>query len=217
VRSLFLAALLLLPALAWADVDPRFARLRDKAEPLGGLGTFLDSYIGECRGFFAGASCRTNAEAFRKKHEGKQLYMIIREEAATMLAPGPYQPGAGNYTIHVTPAFSGGAYLLTGGIPVQQDAEGRPVLPLIRIHGTTPSGWNAQEFLRLFSARQLRTQVIFTPQGIWSLPGREGRRQYGVDARLDAILVTDARNGKQLGLWLAEPEAAEGKQGKKKP
>jgi hypothetical protein len=217
VRSLLLVALLLLPALARADVDPRFARLRDTAEPLGGLGAFLDSYIGECRGFFAGASCRANAEAFRKKYEGKPLYMIIREEAATMLAPGPYQPGAGNYTIHVTPHFQGGGYVLTGGIPGQQDAEGNPVLPLIRISGTTPPGWNAQEFMKLFSNRQLRAQVVFTPQGIWSLPGKEGRRRYGVDARLDAILLTDARTGKQMGLWLAEPGRIEEKKGKPKP
>lgn len=214
MRRLFLVAVLLLPALALADVNPRFARLRDQAEPLGGLGAFLDSYIGECSGFFVSPSCRTEAEAFRKRYEGKKLYMIIREEAAAMLAPGPYQPGAGNYTIHVTPAFPGGAYSLTGGIPTQADAQGQPVLPLIRIEGTTPPGWNAQEFLRLFSERHLRAQVVFTPRGVWSLEGPDGRKRYGVDARLDAILLTDGRTGKVFGLWFAE--GAGGKKGRKR-
>lgn len=216
MRRLFLATVLLLPALALADVDPRFARLRDQAEPLGSLTSFLDKYIGECASLFSGSSCRASAEAFRGKYEGKRLYMIVGEEAATMVSPGPYQPGKGNYTIHVTPLFPGGDYALTQGAPTQTDAEGTPVLSLVRITGTTPEGWNATSFLRLFSSRQVRAQVVFTPQGVWSLPRKQGGgKQYGVSARLEALLLTHARTGESLGLWVAEEPGA-GKKGRKR-
>ncbi len=224
MRRLFLATLLLLPTLALADVDARFAQLRDQAEPLGSLSSFLDKYIGECAGLFAGPSCRSDAEAFRAKYGGRKLYMIVGEEAAAMLTPGPYQPGSGNYTIHVIPYFPGEGYALTQGTPTQTDSAGNPLLPLIRITGTTPEGWAATDFLRLFSARQIRAQIVFTPQGVWTLPRNQGGKAQGVAARIEAILLTHARTGNPLGLWFAEqptaaprePAAKGGKKGKKK-
>ncbi|WNG48153.1 hypothetical protein F0U60_31465 [Archangium minus] len=216
MRRLFLTALLLLPALALADVDPRFARLRDQAEPLGSLSTFLDKYIGECSGLFTRPSCRGDAEEFRKKYENKRLYMIVGEQAASMLSPGPYQPGSGNYVIQLTPYFSGDAYALTQGIPTQVDSAGNPLLPSMRITGTTREGWGATDFLRLFSAQRIRAQIIFTPQGVWSLPRKGGGMQYGVGARLEAILLTHARTGEQLGLWFAEEPAGGSKKERKK-
>lgn len=205
MRRLFLAALLLLPALALADVDPRFARLRDQAEPLGSLSTFLDKYIGDCAGVFISPTCRADAEAFRKKYEGKKLYMIVGEDAATMLNPGPYQPGSGNYVIEVTPYFPGGSYALTQGVPKQTDAAGNPLVPLLRVTGTTPEGWAAVDFLRLFSTHQIRAQIVFTPQEVWSFPRKRGTGKVsGVAARMEAILLTHARTGEPLGMWFAD-------------
>lgn len=217
MRRSILAALLLLPTLALADVDTRFAQLRDQAEALGSLSTFLDKYIGECAGLFVSPSCRGDAEAFRGKYGGRKLYMIVGEDAASMLSPGPYQPGSGNYTIQVIPYFPGGAHGLTQGTPTQTDAAGNPLLPLIRITGTTPEGWAATDFLRLFSTRQIRAQVVFTPQGVWTLPGKRGGKTQGVAARVEAILLTHARTGEPLGLWFAEePAARDGKKARKK-
>lgn len=218
MRRLFLAALLLLPTLALADVDARFAQLRDQAEALGSLSTFLDKYIGECAGVFINPSCRSDAEAFRGKYGGRKLYMIVGEDAATMISPGPYQPGSGNYTIQVIPYFPGDAYALTLGTPSQTDSAGNPLLPLIRITGTTPEGWAATDFLRLFSSRQIRAQIVFTPQGVWTLPRKQGGgKVQGVAARIEAILLTHSRTGDPLGLWFAEEAAGKGgKKGKKK-
>ncbi|PTL75720.1 hypothetical protein DAT35_53595 [Vitiosangium sp. GDMCC 1.1324] len=207
---------MLLPALALADVDPRFARLRDQAEPLGSLQTFLEKYIGECAGVFVSPSCRSDSEAFRAKYGGKKLYMIVGEEAATMLSPGPYQPGSGNYTIEVVPYFPGGSYALTQGTPTQTDSAGNPLLPLIHITGTTPEGWAATDFLRLFSTHQIRAQIVFTPQGMWSLPRKRGGKASGVAARVEAILLTHARTGEVLGLWFAEEPAGAASGGGKK-
>lgn len=202
MTRLLAAVFLLLPTLALADVDPRFAKLRDSAEPLGSLGAFLDKYIGECADLFAGASCKANAEAFRKAHQGKRLYMIVTEDVATMLAPGPYQPNTGDYVIHITPFFPAGKYALTHGAPKRTDAQGNPVLNLLSVSGTVPSGWNGLRFASLFRNRGARAQVIFTPKGVWSLPGKKGRKVFGVEAQVEAILVTEGRTGETLGLWL---------------
>jgi hypothetical protein len=213
MNRLLLALTCLLPALALADVDPRFARLRDGAEPLGSLGTFLDSFIGECSGFFTRSSCQRDAEAFRKRYADKPLYLILDEEkAAALLSAGPYQPGSGHYSIQVRPAFPGGGYTLTHGLPPQTDVAGHPVLPLIHVPGTTSEGGNAQSFLRLFSERSIRVQVIFTPLAPWSLPGRDGGKVYGVKARVEALLLTHGRTGDTLGLWFLEDGLGAGKQ-----
>ena len=33
--------------------------------------------------------------------------MIITEDVATMVSPGPYQPATGDYTINILPFFAG--------------------------------------------------------------------------------------------------------------
>lgn len=201
-RLLAALSLLLLPALAFADVDPRFAKLRDAAEPLGGLGAFLDKYIGECNDAFAGPTCKANSEAFRRHYTGKKMYMIVTEDVATMLAPGSYQPNTGNYTINITPFFAGSRYALTHGAPKKADAQGNPVLPLLRVSGTVPEGWNGQMFNRLFTTHGVRVQVVFTPKSVWSLPRRGGGSSYGLNAQVEAVLLTEGRTGEVLGLWI---------------
>nr|WP_075006265.1 DUF6066 family protein [Stigmatella aurantiaca] len=202
-----LCLVLLLPAFAHADVDPRFARLRDTAEPLGGLGAFLDRYIGECGSLFASSDCRTKADAFRKHYRGKRMYMIVTEEVATMVAPGAYQPNTGHFSVHITPVFPGGRYALTDGTPKKTDAEGTPVVPALTVTGTSPRGWNGGVFSRLFSSQGVRVQVIFTPMDIWTLTQPSGGKTFGVAARIEAILVTEGRTGQELGLWLEGKDA----------
>ncbi|MET0403662.1 MAG: DUF6066 family protein [Cystobacter sp.] len=211
MKHVILAALLL-PSLALADVDPRFGRLRDQAEPLGSLSAFLDKYVGECSGLFSGIGCRDAAEAFRKQYEGKRLYMIVGENVATMARPGPYEPGSGNYVVEITPSFPGGPYVLTQGAPAQLGADDRPLLPPLRVTGTTPEGWSATDFMRLFSSRQVRIQLVFAPQAIWGLERKQGSgKLYGVAIRVEAMLLTNARTGDTLGLWFADDPSSKGK------
>ncbi len=193
---------LLLPALALADVDPRFVKLRDAAQPMGGLSAFLDKYIGECDDFFAGATCKANAESFRKAYTGKRMYMIVTEDVATMLSPGPYAPTTGEYVIHLTPFFAAGKYALTHGAPKKTDPQGNPVMPLISVSGTIPLGWNAMRFTSLFRNQALRAQIIFSPRSVWTLPKKGGGRLHGVEAQIEAVLITEGRTGEQLGLWI---------------
>ncbi|HVG61008.1 MAG TPA: DUF6066 family protein [Hyalangium sp.] len=212
-RCLVIVALLL-PALAVADVDPRFARLRDAAEPLGGLSAFLNRYIGECGDMFASPDCRTKADEFRKNYRGKKMYMIVTEDVATMVSPGPYEPNTGNFTIHIVPLFAGGKYGLTHGTPKKTDAQGNPILPLLSVSGTTPQGWNGGMFSRLFSARGVRVQVVFTPLDIWSLNKPGGGKIFGVSSRIEGILLTEGRTGYELGLWIDGKDANKNKKAK---
>ena len=66
-------------------------------------------------------------------------------------------------------------------------------------------------FARMFSIRGVRAQVVFTPQGVWSLPKKGGGKNFGVTARIEAILVTEGRTGEQMGLWLNGKDANAGK------
>jgi hypothetical protein len=207
VNRCFAVVALLLPALALADVDQRFARLRDAAEPLGGLSAFLNRYIGECGDMFASPDCRTKADEFRKAYRGKKMYMIVTEDVATMVSPGPYQPTTGDFVINILPFFAGGKYALTHGTPKKTDAGGNPILPLLSVSGTTPEGWNGGMFARMFSSRGIRVQVVFTPLDIWSLSKPSGGKIFGVAARVEAILLTEGRTGEHLGLWLDGKDA----------
>jgi hypothetical protein len=200
-------AALLLPTLALADVDQRFARLRDAAEPLGGLSAFLNRFIGECGDMFASPDCRTKADEFRKNYKGKKMYMIVTEDVATMVSPGWYEPNTGDFVINIVPFFAGGKYALTHGTPKKTDANGNPIMPMLTVSGTTPEGYNGGMFSRLFSARGVRVQVVFTPLDIWSLNNPKGGKIFGVSSRIEAILLTEGRTGYELGLWLDGKDA----------
>lgn len=204
LRRLLVLAVLAFPALSFADVDPRFAKLRDQAKPLGALGAFLESYIGECSDAFAGAECKQNATEFRKDATGKKFYMIINEEQANMLSMGGYDPGEGEYTVNIAPLFAAGGYAVTHGAPKKTDANGNPVMNYVSSKGKVPPGWNAPSIQRLFSTRQLRVQVVFTPQGTWSLPRKGGGKIHGVKAKVDAVLITIGRTGEPVALWFGK-------------
>ena len=202
MRAAFFA-LALMPVVAFADADPRFTRLRDGAEPVGGLGSFLDNYVGDCAVQAAGVNgeCLQKAAAFRQKANGKKFYMIVSEESAGMISMGSYNP-RGDFTLNLTPFFAASGSALTQGAPSRTDANGNPVLPFITVKGETPTGGNAQSIERLVSMRALRLQVVFTPQGLWQLPKRGGGKTTGVKARIDAILVTVGRTGESVGLYV---------------
>lgn len=199
--------LLLLPPAARADVDPRFATLRDNAEPVAGLGMFLENFVGECEGAPSTADCRARAEAFRKKAMARAHYMILHESELSVLSPGRFVPGSGEYEIHLTPVFSGSGMALTEGTPLKLDKGGNPVVPLLTVKGTLPDNWTTPMFHNLFSRRGIRVQVVFTPTGTWRLAGPGGKAVHGVKARLDGVLFTEARTGQALGLWLEAANA----------
>ena len=121
-----------------------------------------------------------------------------------MLSPGPYNPGSGEYTVNIAPLFAASGYAVTHGAPKKTDSAGNPIVNVVHAKGKLSEGWRAQDFIRLFATRGLRAQVIFSPQGVWSLPKKGGGKQYGVKAKVEAVLVTIARTGEPVALWMAD-------------
>ncbi len=199
MNRLALTCALLAPLLAAADVNPKFAKLRDGAEALSGLSNFLEKYVGECDG--AGPECKANASQFRREANGKRFYMIVSEDAA-IIAPGAFDPGRDEMTLNITPFFPAGGYALTQGAPHRTDAQGNPVMPLLYVKAKLPDGMNASSMARLIGMRGLRLEIVFTPQEVWSLSkGKGAGKSYGVKARIDGMLVTVGRTGEELALW----------------
>ncbi len=193
--------LTLASTVAFADVDPRFAKLRDQAEALGGLSGFIEKYVGDCGSkLLGGAECEKNAKAYREGATGKKFYMIVTEETAQVLSMGEMRV-PGEFIMNVTPFFAGGSFGLTHGAPAKTDANGSPVMPYLRIDSVLPDGWNPAMMARQAAAQGLRMQIVFTPQGTWALPRKGGGQIKGVKARFDAILITVGRTGEQVGIW----------------
>jgi hypothetical protein len=192
---------LIVASAASADADPKFAKLRDQAEALQGLGAFLDKYVGDCG---TDADCKKNTETFRSAANGKKFYMIITEESVTNLSMGTYDPGSQSFTLNLTPIFTASNSALTQGAPAKTDANGNPVMPYMTIKGEVAEGGNAPGIQRAVNSKSLRLQVVFTPQGLWTLPKKGGGKIVGVRSRIDAVLVTVGRTGEQVGLYLAK-------------
>lgn len=203
MKSLMLAVAML-PALALADADPRFAKLRDQAEAMGAISAFVEKYVGDCASkMLGGGECEKNAEIFRQGSTGKKFYMIITEETSTVLSMGEIKM-QGQFVLNLTPFFAASGMALTHGAPSRTDADGNPVMPFIRIDSNLPDGWNPAMMARQVGAQALRLQIVFTPQGVWSLPKKGGGTMKGVKAKFEAVLVTVGRSGDQVGLWLAK-------------
>lgn len=207
-RRLAPLALLLIPLVAVAETEMRFAYYRDPAiaiEP-GGLGDFLNSYIGACRGFFDGQRCKDAAASFRAEHEGKPHWATIREGEADMLQMLAFDPKTGNYTLRITPAFFGGGYLLTQGKPERTDDEGNPLFRVIDLPMTLRRGQTPMQVSKALSDKIMRVQVIFTPRESWQL-GTEVVPKFGVAADLHAILITVGASGDKYASWYEEKAA----------
>lgn len=194
---------LLFPLIAAADVDPKFAALRDKAEALGSVSQFIEKYIGDCgKGLEANQECLKNAKAYRDGATGKKFYMIITEDAATMMSLGTYDPRGDEFVINLTPFFPASDSAITHGQPNGLDANGNPTMAYLPIRATIPEGHNIQRITRMIQSRVLRLQVVFTPLGLWTLNKKGGGKITGVKAKLDAVLVTIGRTGEPIALWM---------------
>jgi hypothetical protein len=199
MKAVFVAAVLA-SFTVWAQ-DARFSKLKDSAEPVGGLGAFLDKFVGECNAV-EGGGCMQTVKEFRQKMRGKHLYMMVSEENAGMVQAGASNFEAGEFTANVTPFFPANGYALTQGAPHKTDANGNPILPFIQVKGKIPSDWTESRFGRMFSSREVRVHVVFSPQDVWTLPKRGGGKMAGVKAKIEGILLTAGRTGEELAVWV---------------
>lgn len=194
----------LLPALALADADPKFVKLRDQAEPLGTVNAFVEKFVGDCASrMLGGGECEKNAEVFRQGATGKKYYMIVTEGTSSVLSMGEVKM-QGAFVLNLTPFFPAANMALTHGAPSKTDGDGNPVMPFIRIDSMLPEAWTVPMMARQVQAQGLRVQIVFTPQGVWTLPKKGGGSLKGVRAKFDAVLVTVGRTGETIGAWYAK-------------
>lgn len=188
---------------ALADVDQKFAKMRDAAEKLGSLSEFIDNYGGSC-GPLMTAQCEEKRKEFRRGADGRKHYMIVTEDSASVLSMGDANPISGEFVLNMTPFFAAGDSAITHGAPSKTDANGNAILPYLRINAKLPDGWTMQLMNRQVQARALRIQVVFTPDGVWSLPKKGGGTIKGIKTRFDGVIVQIGRTGETIGMWYAK-------------
>lgn len=196
-----ITALLLVPGLGVADVDQKFAKLRDAAEKIGSLSEFIESYAGSC-GPLMTSQCEEKRKEFRRNADGKKHYMIVTEDSTSVLAMGDANPISGEFVLNMTPFFAGSDSAITHGAPTKTDANGNAVLPYLRINSKLPDGWTMQLMNRQVQARALRIQLVFTPEGVWTLPKKGGSIR-GVRTKFEGVVVQIGRTGETIGTWYA--------------
>lgn len=185
--------LLILPALAAADAP--FDALRQRAEPVESLESFLARYVGHCTDVFERQACEQNVASARRAVAGKTF--VVRVSDATALARAELR-GDG-YLILVTPFVDGGGLALTNGTPARQDAAGHPLIGLIPIAGKLPPGVMDLEFQGPFRTGAVELEIVFRPERAWKLR-RKGEPGFyeGVAARFLALRLVDARTGNEI-------------------
>jgi hypothetical protein len=184
-----------------ADSEPRFEKLRAQAEALGSLSGFIQKYVGDCGAI--NPTCAKNAEAFRRTANNKKFHIVVNEETASLLQMADINIAEGTFLLNFTPFIVAGDSALTHGAPTKTDPNGNPVLPFIRVDSKFPDGWSPQLMTRQVQGRAMRLQLIFTPEGIWTIPKKGGGQIRGVRARFDAVFLQVGRTGDNVGIWFA--------------
>ena len=199
-----ISLLVLVPAVALAE--GRFDELKKEAQPFdGGLGEFLELYLGDCGTASSTANCRNRSREFQTQAKGKRFYALVREDEAGMVGMSESTRAGGDFTIEVTPFFPGAEHALTNAVPKKTDAKGNPILPVLMIPAKLPGIETVEDMERLFKNRGVRLELLFRPEQPWALPKKGGGQLTGVKGKLDAIQVT-SRTGAVLATWIA-PDA----------
>jgi len=203
---LFIAALLI-PGAAQAAPPAAFAQLRDRAQALPGLSTFLSSFIGDC-GFnpLGGGACKKKVEAFRRGALGKTYQVILDDDAQRLVQPRGFSPSTHEMEFALTPYFEAAGFALTHGQPHKLNAQGSPVIPLIRMNSILGDAVTPMMVDRVFRTGDVRMQIVFKPLGIWKLPRKDKRGAFveGVKAQILAVRLTEARTGSTIAYWVSK-------------
>jgi len=197
LTAIMLAFVLAFPLAAAAEDDAAFDKAKGGAAPTDGLSTFLTRFVGACTAE-SGAQCKKAAEEFRRQTKGKKLYLSLDDATPTLSVGSKGEDG--ELVLNVTPFFSGGEFALTKGAPGRTDAAGNPVMPLLRVNGKAPDG-DVDRLARMLSAHQLKMEVVFSPEGTWTLARKGGGSIQGVKARIHALRVSLARSGETVAVW----------------
>ena len=196
---------LLAPGMASAEAGRAFAQVRDKAQPLESLASFLSSFVGDCGSDpIDGAECKKKVDAYRKEALGKSYYVILGDEAQRLIEQKGFSPQTHEMEFALTPFFESAGLALTHGQPTKLDNEGRPVIPLIRMVSTLPESVMPMDVDRTFRTGNVRMQIVFKPLGLWKLPRHDKKGAFveGVKGQLLGVRLSESRTGTDLASWV---------------
>lgn len=195
---------LCVPFAAGAEAPKSFASLRDRATPLDSLSSFLSSFVGDC-GPMAEPDCKKKVESYRREAIGKAYYVILDDDAQKLVQPRGFSPSTHEMEFALTPFFEAAGLALTHGQPTKLDANGNPVIPLIRMVSVLDDSVMPMDVDRAFRTGSIRMQVIFKPLGIWKLPKKD-RKGYveGVKAQVLGVRLSESRTGNTVATWPAK-------------
>ncbi|MBS2027472.1 MAG: hypothetical protein JST54_06150 [Deltaproteobacteria bacterium] len=205
VLGLFVVAALAVPGVAGAEAGKSFAALRDKAQPLESLSSFLSSFVGDCGSDpIDGAECKKKVDAYRKDSLGKSYYVILGDEAQRLIEQKGFSPQTHEMEFALTPFFESAGQALTHGQPTKLDSEGRPIIPLIRMQSTLPDNVTPMDVDRVFRTGNVRMQIVFKPLGLWKLPRHDKKGAFveGVKGQLLGVRLSEARTGTDIAVWI---------------
>lgn len=198
------AGFVLLWAATGVAEEDAFGKLRDRAKALEGLGPFLDKYIGNCEDPFTKAECMKNAAQARREMEGKLFYIMLDDQAASMIRPAAFDPKEAEYRLDLTPYFEADGRALTDGAPKSQDEQGRPRMPILPIRAKLVAA-TPMDLERLFRTGNVKMQLIFKPQGVWKMQRKDKKGTIeGVKSRFAGIRLTDARTNEEIAVLIRE-------------
>jgi hypothetical protein len=201
-----LALVLGTSGLAQAEANRAFARLRDKAQAVDSLATFLSSFVGDCGAdLLGGSDCQKKVKAFRSEALGKTYYVILDDAAQKLVQPRGFSPQTHQMEFALTPFFESAGLALTHGQPDGLDAQGQPIIRLIRMQATLPDEITPMEVDRVFRTGMARMQVIFKPLSVWKVP-RKDRKGFveGVKAQVLGVRISEARSGSDVVTWTSD-------------
>jgi hypothetical protein len=186
-----LALLAATPALA----DGRFEALRDRAERLESLESFLSRYVGSCTDPYERRTCLDNVAAARRAVAGKTFAVRVNDAASLVRV----ELRGESFLLLVTPFVDGGGLALTHGQPQRQDAAGHPLISFIPIRGALPPGTMDMEFHSPFRSGMVEMEIVFRPERTWRMKRRGEAGYYeGVSARFLGVRLIDARTGGEI-------------------
>jgi hypothetical protein len=188
-RALLALALAATPALA----DERFEALRQRAEPVESLSSFVERYVGVCKDPLQLAACQDNVKAARHSAQGKLFATVVSERARELLRVE--RRGSG-FRFLITPFVDAGGIALTHGEP-KADSKGRPAIGYLIVdsHPGVDEG-TVEAALR---TGRVELEILFRAEGAWKLRrrGEEGFYE-GVKARFAAVRLVDGRTGTEI-------------------
>lgn len=207
MRRWWLVALVVATSgLAGAEPNRGFTKLRDGAQTVESLATFLSSFVGDCGAdLLGGADCQKKVKAFRGESIGKTFYLLLDDSAQQLVQPRGFSPQTHQMEFALTPFFESAGLALTHGQPSALDTQGRPIIPLIRMQATLPDDVTPMDVERVFRTGMARMQIVYKPLSVWKLP-RKDRKGFveGVKAQVLGVRITEARTGNEVVSWLNE-------------